>query len=457
MATLPELDTLQNFFKTGVTKPASFRKKQLKKLQQCIIDNEQEIYKALYTDLKKSPEECWVTENGIVLAEISNMIKHIDLWMQPEKKATNLLNFPSKSYVIKEPLGVVLIIGPWNYPFYLLINPLVGAIAAGNCAVLKPSEHAPATSAVIKKMMEGTFAPEYVFFKEGDGGKLIPEMMKDYSFDHVFFTGSTAIGKEIYKMAAEKLTPVTLELGGKSPAVVETDADLKVAARRIAMTKFSNAGQMCVAPDYVLVHASRKEALVKEMKKALQQFFGVDAAASDNFGRIINEKQFDRLVKYLEEGNIIHGGGTNRNDLYIAPTLIDGVNTGSKIMQEEIFGPVLPILSFENKEQALAVIEANKNPLAFYIFTGSSKKEKEWLNDVAFGGGCVNNASLHLTNHRLPFGGRGASGIGMYHGRYSFDTFSHSKAVMKTPTWFDPSVKYPPFTGKLKLLKWLIK
>lgn len=457
MTTLPELNTLQNFFKTGVTKPAAFRKQQLRKLKEVIIAHEQDIYKALYTDLKKSPEECWVTENGIVLAEINNMIKYIDQWMEPEKKATNLLNFPSKSYVFKEPLGVVLIIAPWNYPFHLLINPLVGAIAAGNCVVLKPSEHAPATAALMKKMIGSAFPPEYILYAEGDGGTLIPEMMSTFSFDHVFFTGSTVIGKEIYKMAAEKLTPVTLELGGKSPAVVEADADIKVAARRIAMTKFSNAGQMCVAPDYVLVHISQKEKLIQEFKDALQQFFGNDAAASDNFGRIINEKQFDRLAEYLKEGNIIQGGETDRNGLYIAPTLMDGVNVDSRIMQEEIFGPILPILVFDTKEQALALIEANKNPLAFYIFTGSTKKEKQWLHEVAFGGGCVNNASLHLTNHRLPFGGRGNSGVGMYHGKYSFDTFSHSKAVMKTPTWFDPSVKYPPFTGKLKLFKWFVK
>lgn len=457
MAIPDQLNNCRNFFSSGATKPYTWRKEQLKKLKAVIEQNEEAIYAALYTDLKKSPEECWVTENGLVLAEINDLIRNLKSWMEPEKKSTNLLNFPSSSYVMKEPLGVVLIIAPWNYPFNLLINPLAGAIAAGNCVVLKPSEHAPATAAVMKNIVEATFPPEYILYAEGDGSRLIPEMMQQFTFDHVFFTGSTAIGKAIYKMAAEKLTPVTLELGGKSPCVVEEDADIKVAARRIAMTKFSNAGQMCVAPDYVLVHASQKDKLVQELKNALQSFFGEDASVSDNFGKIINDRQFDRLVKYLGEGNILHGGEHDRDKLYIAPTLIDTVNNDNSIMKEEIFGPLLPILSFTGREEALQVINNNKNPLAFYVFTSDSKKEKEWLNDVAFGGGCVNNASLHLTNNELPFGGRGNSGIGRYHGKYSFDTFSHSKAVMKTPTWFDPSIKYPPFKGKLKLFKWFIK
>ena len=457
MAIVDQLNECRKFFSSGATRTYAYRREQLKKLKRAIEQAEPEIYAALYRDLKKSPEECWVTENGLVLAELNNAISHLKEWMQPEKKGTNLLNFPSSSYVMKEPLGVVLLIAPWNYPFNLLINPLVGAIAAGNCVVLKPSEHAPATAAVMKKMIEAVFPKEYILYTEGNGALLIPEMMKAFAFDHVFFTGSTAIGKEVYKMAAEKLTPVTLELGGKSPCVVEADANIKVAAKRIAMTKFSNAGQMCVAPDYVLVHASQKDKLVAGLKNAIQQFFGSDASQSDNFGKIINERQFDRLTGYMKEGNILHGGESDREKLYIAPTLLDNVLMESNIMKEEIFGPVLPIIPFNEKQEALTIIEANKNPLAFYVFTSGSSKEKEWLNEVAFGGGCVNNASLHLTNDALPFGGRGTSGMGNYHGQYSFSTFSHSKAVMKSPTWFDPSMKYPPFTGKLKLFKWFIK
>jgi aldehyde dehydrogenase (NAD+) len=418
---------------------------------------EERIYQALYDDLKKSPEECWVTENGFVFAEINNTIKHLDSWMEPEKVGTNLVNLPSKSFVMSEPLGVVLIISPWNYPMQLLFTPLVGAIAAGNCIVLKSSEFAPATSAIMKQMIEETFEPNYILFTEGDGAIVVPAMMNNFIFDHVFYTGSTAVGKIIYQMAANNLVPVTLELGGKSPCVVEADADIKVTAKRIAMTKFSNAGQMCVAPDYILVHASIKDALIEAIKNHLNNFFGTDAGVSDNYGKIINERQFDRLVKYFSDGKIVYGGNTNRDKLYIEPTLITDISLDSAIMKEEIFGPVLPIISFQQMEEALNIISKNKNPLAFYIFTSSKEKEKAWLRSVAFGGGCVNNASWHLTNHHLPFGGRGFSGNGHYHGKYSFDTFSHKKAIMKTPTWFDPSIKYPPFKGKLKLFKWVIR
>ena len=377
--------------------------------------------------------------------------------MQPDLVKTNLLNIPSKSFVIKEPLGVTLIIGPWNYPLQLLLTPMVGAIAAGNCCVLKASEFAPATAAVIKQLIEETFAPEYILFTAGDGAVVIPEMMNNFSFDHVFYTGSTAVGKIIYKMAAERLVQVTLELGGKSPCIVESDANIKVAARRIVIAKFSNAGQMCVAPDYVLVHETKKEELIAALKTTIQQFFGDKAEESYNYSKIINERQFNRLVNYLPQGNILHGGRSDKDKLFIEPTVIDNVNLDSPVMKDEIFGPILPVISFSTKEEAFKIIAQNKNPLAFYVFTSSNAKEKDWLNSVAFGGGCVNNASWHLTNHHLPFGGRGFSGSGQYHGKFSFETFSHKKAVMKTPTWFDPAIKYPPFKGKLKLFKWVIR
>lgn len=457
MPSLDQLLALRSFFETGATKPLSYRKQQLRKLKAAMDKYEQEIFQALYTDLKKSPEECWVTENGFVHSEISYALKHLEDWMQPERVSTNLLNLPSKSFIIPEPLGVVLIISPWNYPFQLLFTPLVGAIAAGNCVVLKSSEFAPATSALMQKLIGETFDPAYIFFTSGDGAVEIPQMMKNFIFDHVFYTGSTAVGKLIYQMAAENLVPATLELGGKSPCVVEEDADIKVAAKRIAMTKFSNAGQMCVAPDYVLVHQSRKEEFLNTVKKVIVDFFGVDPSASENYGRIINTKQFDRLLKYLNDGKIVHGGKADRNKLFLEPTLIDEPSVNSPIMTEEIFGPILPILGFTKKEEALQIISKNKNPLAFYVFTSSKSKEKQWLSAVPFGGGCVNNASWHLTNHHLPFGGRGYSGSGHYHGKFSFLTFSHRKSIMKTPTWFDPSIKYPPFKGKLKLFKWVIR
>jgi len=454
---LTSLQKLREYYNSGITKDYNFRKEQLKKLKTSILKHEQDLYDALHKDLKKSPEETWVTETGLVISELNAAIKNLYQWMQPEQVETNLLNLPSSSKVLKEPLGVVLIIGPWNYPFQLLINPLIGAIAAGNCVVLKPSEFASATDAVMKKIIEDVFSSEYILYVQGDGATVVPEMMNNFSFDHVFYTGSTTVGKIIYKMAAERLVPVTLELGGKSPCIVESDANIRVAARRIAMTKFSNAGQMCVTPDYVIVHESIKEKFISAIKETVQQFFSDDPEQSYNYGKIINERQFDRIISYLSNAKIVFGGRTDKKNLFIEPTLLDNVNTNDPVMRDEIFGPVLPVLTFKIKDDALKIISQHPNPLAFYVFTSSKEKENDWLNSVASGGSCVNNASWHLTNHNLPFGGRGFSGTGNYHGKYSFDTFSHKKAVMKTPTWFDPSIKYPPLKGKLKLFKWVIR
>ncbi len=454
---MEQLEKMRAYFETRATQPYAFRKAQLQKLKAAVVAHETEIYAALHKDLRKSKEECYVTENGFFLAEINNAIKKLSGWMEPKSVGTNMLNFPSKSFVISEPLGVVLIISPWNYPFQLLMTPLIGAIAAGNCVVMKPSELAPATEAVMKKIIESTFDKNYILYAEGDGAIIVPELMNNFIFDHVFYTGSTAVGKIIYTLAAKNLVPVTLELGGKSPCIVEDDVDVKLTAKRIGMPKFSNAGQMCVAPDYVLVHERVKDALVLEMSKALKQFFGEDAQQSGFYGRIINERQFDRLEKYLSNGKILFGGKTDKKDLYIEPTLLEIINTNEAVMQEEIFGPILPIIPFKTMEEAVAIIEQHKNPLAVYVFTKNSVKEKKWLNAVAFGGGCVNNASYHLTNHNLPFGGRGNSGMGNYHGKFSFDTFSHKKSVMKTYTWLDLWVKYPPFTGRMGFFKKIIR
>lgn len=457
MADITALEKMRQYFNTGSTRTYAFRKEQLKKLKASILNHEQDLYEALYADLKKSPEESWVTETGMVIAELNSAIKNLHNWMTPERVSTNLLNLPSGSKVLKEPLGVVLIIGPWNYPFQLLINPLIGALAAGNCVVLKPSEFAPATDAVMKKIIEEVFPKEYILYVQGDGATVIPEMMNNFTFDHIFYTGSTLVGKIIYKMAAERLVPVTLELGGKSPCIVESDANIKVAARRITMTKFSNAGQMCVAPDYLLVHESVKDKLVTAIKENIQKFFTGKPEESYNYGKIINEKQFNRIAGYLSNGKIVYGGRNDKGKLFIEPTLLTDVSPDALVMKDEIFGPVLPVISFTTSEEARAVIDKHPNPLSLYIYTSSKKKEKEWLEAVPAGGGCVNNSSWHLTNHHLPFGGRGFSGTGCYHGKYSFETFSHKKAVMKTPTWFDPSIKYPPFKGKLKLFKWVIR
>jgi aldehyde dehydrogenase (NAD+) len=450
------LAKMRDYFSSGATRAEAFRKEQLTALKNAIKKNEAAINEALYADLHKSPEEVWVAETGIVLAEINNALKNLHRWMRPKKVSTNLLNLPSSSRIEAEPFGVTLIIAPWNYPFQLLLNPLVGAIAAGNCAVLKPSELAPATSALLKKLIDETFAPSYIACLEGDGAEVVPALLKDGKFDHVFYTGSTAVGRIVYKMAADQLIPVTLELGGKSPCVIESDASLSVAAKRIALTKYNNAGQICVAPDYILVHASVKEKFVAELKKTLTQFFSEQPEQSPHYGRIINQKQFDRLVNYLSQGKVVYGGQHDRPTKFIAPTLLEAVSLDSPLMNEEIFGPLLPILSYQTREEAVAIINRHPNPLAFYVYTNSRSNEKEWLQQVPAGGACVNNSIFHLLNHHLPFGGRGNSGLGAYHGKYSFDTFSHQKAVLRTPVWPDPSVKYPPFKGKLGLFKKLI-
>nr|WP_214448604.1 aldehyde dehydrogenase [Flavihumibacter rivuli] len=448
-----KLNAMRQYFQSGATRSYGFRRAQLERLRSALLHHEAELYDALHRDLHKNKEEVWITETGFVLAEIKATIKDLKRWMSPERVSTNMLNLPSTSYIYKEPMGVVLIIGPWNYPLQLLFSPLVGAIAAGNVVVLKPSEFAPATAVVMRKIIESTFEPEYISMVEGDGAVVIPAMMNEFSFDHVFFTGSPAIGKIIYEMAAKRMVPVTLELGGKSPCVVESDANLKVAVKRIAVTKFSNAGQMCVAPDYILVHESVKAAFIEEMKHCILKFFSEDAKQSYNYGRIINARQLARLRSYLANGNILHGGSFDEDSLYLEPTLMEPYSLDVPVMQDEIFGPIPPIISFRTAEEARAIIARHPNPLAFYVYTSSSVKEEEWINAVPFGGGCVNNSSWHLTNHNLPFGGRGFSGTGAYHGKFSFDVFSHRKSVMKTPTWFDPAIKYPPFKGKLGLFK----
>jgi len=451
-----QMEALRQYFQSGATQPYAFRIQQLERLKKAVLESEKVLYEALYADLKKTDEDAWATEIGFFLSELNDTIKHLKEWMQPKYVSTNLVNMPSTSFTIQEPLGVVCIIAPWNYPFQLLFTPLIGAIAGGNCAVLKPSEFAPATAKVMGKIIDSLFPDNFVLYLEGEGATVLPPLLSEYRFDHIFYTGSTAVGKIIYKYAAEKLVPVTLELGGKSPAVIASNANLRVAARRLANPKFSNCGQMCIAPDYILVPTHLKDALIQELIIALQSFYGVDAEASEHYGKIINDKQWLRLTSYLSEGDIMYGGKSNREKLFIEPTIMTGIHPDAKIMQDEIFGPILPILTYESKEEALAVIQKNPNPLAFYVFTENKVDEDYWLTNVPSGGACVNNATMHITNHELPFGGRGFSGTGGYHGKSSFDTFTHTKSVLKTPTWIDPSFKYPPYKGKAWLLKRLI-
>lgn len=447
---------MNHYFQSGATLTYAFRRRQLLNLKSAIRKFQQALHEALFQDLGKSPEESTLTETGFVLAEIDFALKNLKQWMQPEKVKTNLVNFPGTSYIATEPQGLVLIIGPWNYPFNLLFAPLVGAIASGNCVVLKPSELAPTTAAVMRALILETFYPEYIDFVEGKGEVVVPELLEKHQFSHVFYTGSTTVGKEVYKMAAEQLIPVTLELGGKSPCIITSKANIRVAARRIAMVKFSNAGQICVAPDYILIHPEVKDAFVRELKAAITEFYTNDPLHSPDFGRIINTKQFDRLVGYLDSNKVIFGGERDASQKYIAPTIVDEPDINSPIMQEEIFGPLLPIISYESVNQALGLIGKNPNPLAFYVFTENRWAAKRWIQMVPSGGACINNCTVHLTNMHLPFGGRGNSGIGAYHGHFSYLCFSHRKSILYSPTWFDPSIKYPPYKGKLKMLDWVM-
>ncbi|WP_160712446.1 aldehyde dehydrogenase [Chitinophaga solisilvae] len=445
-----------DYFDSGATLSYAFRKAQLKRLRKAIVQYEARILEALHQDLHKHVLEAYSSEVAFLYEEIDFMLANLKQWMEPEVVTSPFVTYPSSSRIYRVPLGLTLIIAPWNYPFMLQISPLIGAMAGGNCAILKPSELAPHTAAVIAALVKETFDPQYIAVVEGDGAAVIPALMA-FRFDHVFFTGSIPVGKKIMEMAVPHLTPVTLELGGKSPCVVDEKVNITVAAKRIVWGKFWNAGQTCVAPDYLLVHHRVKEELVVALKAAIVEFFGEDPAGSGDYARMINAKRFDTVVAYLKEGHVIHGGQSDRNQLYIAPTLLDDVEFDDPVMQEEIFGPVLPILTFKDLPQAIQTIKRHPYPLALYVFTKSGKTEKALIEQVRFGGGCVNNALVHLTNPELPFGGAGFSGMGQYHGRYSFETFTHPKGMLKTGTWLDVPVKYPPFKNKMKMVKLIMK
>ncbi|POY38338.1 aldehyde dehydrogenase family protein [Solitalea longa] len=444
------------YFKSGATLSYQFRLDQLKRLKQVIRNNEQAIFDALNKDLNKHEFESYSTEVGVVYEELNFAIKNLKSWMKPERQSTPFALFPSSSYIHKDPLGCVLIIAPWNYPFQLLINPLIGAIAGGNCTVLKPSELAPATAEIVEKIITEVFDPAYVATIQGDGAQVIPEIMNSHRFDLVFFTGSIPVGYAIAEIAAKKLTPVILELGGKSPCIVDKDVDLHNAAKRIVWGKFTNAGQTCVAPDYLMVHNSRKKELIELIKKYTNEFY-TETPSSGDYGRIINKRRFTTLKNYLEQGNIIFGGQTTEEELYIAPTLMENVSIDAPLMTDEIFGPILPVYGFDSYKETLALINKNANPLAFYLFTSNKETEQFYINKVSFGGGCINNTLIHLGNPHLPFGGVGNSGIGYYHGKFSFDAFTRMKAVLKTQTWFDSGIQYAPFKEKIKLLRMFLR
>ncbi len=449
-------ESKREFFDAGNTKSYEFRVTQLKALKKAIMENENEILDALYKDMHKPKFEAFTSEIGIIYDEIDFVLKNLRKWMKPKRVSTPLVIHPSWSKIYPEPLGVVLIVGPWNYPFQLLINPLVGAIAAGNCAILKPSDNTKNTAQIIEKIISKIFPQNYVSVVHGPGAMVGPMLIEKYAFNHIFFTGSPNVGKQIMAMASKHLTPVTLELGGKSPAIVHSDANLKVSAQRLIWAKLFNAGQTCVSPDYLLVHESVKDVFVDLMQKTIVQFLGNDSSTSENFTHIVNSRRFNVLKEYLKEGRIIHGGRFDETKNYIEPTLIDNVSFDDKLMQEEIFGPILPILTYSNIEEVLPIIRKNRYPLALYLFTANKSVERYILSNVEFGGGSINNALVHLVNPKLPFGGVGNSGMGSYHGKRSFETMSHMKSVIKTSTIIDPTLRYAPYNEqKFKLAKFI--
>lgn len=452
-----QLQQLNHFFYTDKTKDISFRRRQLKALKKEIKLREKDILHALNLDLGKGKVESYATEIGIVLKSISMFRKELKNYAKVETVTTPMLQFPGKSYIMREPLGTVLIIGPFNYPFQLIMEPLIGALAAGNCAVVKPSELTPHTSEIIKEIIEAVYAPDYVSVVLG-GQDVITDLLQQ-KFDFIFFTGSTRVGQIVYEAASKQLIPVALELGGKSPTIIDKTADLKVAAERIAFGKFMNAGQTCIAPDYILIDARVKDKFIKAMKSTLKSFYGEHPEQSEDFGRIVNDKHFKRLSSMLEDSaeGIVIGGETNAAERYIAPTLIDHVSLDDAVMQEEIFGPLLPILTFNHRDEVYDIIRSFDKPLALYIFSEDNDYVKAVFNRLSFGGGCINDTLMHVSNPYLPFGGVGASGIGHYHGKYSFDLFSHQKAYMTKGTKLETGLLFPPYKGKLKYIRQLYK
>ncbi|WP_420385873.1 aldehyde dehydrogenase [Roseivirga sp.] len=437
-----KLESLRAGFQKGISRPVEERIRLLKKLKTVILQHEAQIAEALFKDLRKSAQEALITETGLVIKEIDNHVSHLKKWARPKRARTPLYLLPSSSYLKHEPMGVVLIVAPWNYPFQLLMNPLIGAISAGNCAVLKPSEFCIHTNQVMDSIVRQVFEQDHVTLFHG--GKQTNQALLAHRFDLIFFTGSPRLGKIVMKAAAETLTPVVLELGGKSPCIVDQSAKVDLAAKRIAWGKMVNLGQTCIAPDYLLVHEDLKDNLVSGIITYWKEFFGEDGQQSEFLPRMVTTAAFDRVSEYLSQGKIIYGGKTDRDDQYISPTLMEDVSPDSPIMQDEIFGPILPIITFKNIDEAIDLINSKEKPLAYYYF-GETGKGRELLEQNTSGGVCINDTLIHISNHALPFGGVGNSGTGRYHGRYSFEAFSNARSIMKSPTWIDMPFRYPPF------------
>lgn len=443
----------KTFFESGKTKGLQFRLESLAKLKKNIIDNEKDIMDALKKDLGKSNFESYSTEIGIVLNEISFIEKNLKSWATPKKVKTPITNFKASSHIYPEPYGNTLIISPWNYPFQLSIVPLIGSIAAGNTSVIKPSSTSFYTSRIIEKILNENFNSSYIHVITGERGK----KLLDKKFDYIFYTGSVPIGKIVMKKASKYLTPITLELGGKSPCIVDTEGDLKLFAKRIVWGKFLNSGQTCVAPDYLLVHKNIKNEMINYIINYIKKFYGENPENNEEYTRIINEKQFNRLISLLDIKKIIYGGYYNKDSLYISPTLMNNVTWEDSIMGEEIFGPILPILEYEELDEVVKMINSHSKPLALYFFSNNKNKIEKIINEIPFGGGCINDTVMHLSSPYLPFGGVGTSGMGAYHGKKSFDTFTHYKSILKRSNLVDPNFRYPPYSDKINTVKKILK
>lgn len=441
----------RRFFEEGGTRPVSYRKAQLLRIRKMLVEHEEEILQALHRDLQKPPYEAYASEIGFLIQEVNLAIRKLPHWSKPQKVGTGLLSMPSSSRIVPEPKGVCLIIAPWNYPFQLVIAPMIAAIAAGNTVIMKPAEHTPATGDLIHKLIGKYFDPAQARVILGDGAELIPKLMDQFRFDHVFFTGSIAVGRKIALQAAEKLVPVTLELGGKNPCVVDRTADLRVAAKRILWAKVLNAGQTCIAPDYLLVHGDVIEEFKTMLVDVLREFYPEGALSDENYSGIVDQTHLGRLKVFLKDGDIFYGGRFDEEDLRMEPCLMEVHSMESAVMQNEIFGPVLPVIKWNEPEEARRIIEVNAHPLSLYYFGRDREREQFFTSRIASGGVMINNAVIHFVNSELPFGGIGSSGYGSYHGHFGFRAFSHFKGVMKTGTWLDPMLKYPPYSA------WLLK
>ncbi len=450
-----QIFTLQRSTTKAGTFDYAMRIKLLRKLKNAIIKFETEIYEALYKDLHKSHFEAYATEIGIVLEELGFHLKHLKKWIKPKRVSTPITNFPASSYITYEPKGVVLIISPWNYPFQLLIAPLIGAISAGNSAILKPSEISKNTALLLEKIINTVFEPEIA--KVFLGSANVSQELLKLPFDHIFFTGSPRVGKIVMMEAAKNMTPVTLELGGKSPCIVDENINLKLAARRIVWGKLLNAGQTCIAPDYLLVHSFIKEKFLPELTKAIEQAYGTDPFNNTDYPRIISEINVERLKLLIKDTDIYYGGNFNAAEHYFAPTIVNNVTFDMPLMQQEIFGPIIPIITFNDYNKIIDIINNRPKPLSLYIFTRNKTLQNRLLLKIPAGGACVNDTIMHIAGNRLPFGGIGNSGTGKYHGKYSFETFSNIKAVVKKPNWLDVPVRYAPFGNKLKIIKLLMR